>query len=240
MSLPQCTLCAGCLAPWRFLAGWRLGGPRARQWLTYVLCGHCVPCGVLGVSGIDGLFGEASSGCHFGPGVWWARREAAGWDVARGVGMGCHAMCMLGCGSWWETDGWWKWCWRPRCPGDRAGREDRMGEGGGDEGRVAGNRRSAPGWCGGVAAIYHWELRALSGVLCFGWALAPVEAGGRRRFLASLVAFLSVFLCCNRFVERLPYPQKATRSNRISCWAAGRGVWLGAVGWSGLRGFATG
>ena len=125
MSLPQCTLCAGCLAPWRFLAGWRLGGPRARQWLTYVLCGHCVPCGVLGVSGIDGLFGEASSGCHFGPGVWWARREAAGWDVARGVGMGCHAMCMLGCGSWWETDGWWKWCWRSRCPGDRAGREDR-------------------------------------------------------------------------------------------------------------------
>ena len=56
----------------------------------------------------------------------------------------------------------------------------------------------------------------------------------------SLVAFLSVFLCCNRFVERLPYPQKATRSNRTSCWAAGRGVWLGAVGWSGLRGFATG
>ena len=67
-----------------------------------------------------------------------------------------------------------------------------MGEGDGDEGRAAGNRRSAPGWCGGVAAIYHWELRALSGVLCFGWVLAPVEAGGRGRFLA----FVScVFVC---------------------------------------------
>ena len=208
--------------------------------------------GVLGVGGVDGQLGEASSGWRSGRGVWWAPREAAGWDVARGAGRGAGERLAVGwdalqssCGAMGVGERWMGGGRGLAAPVSRA-----MGSGAKIARGTASYRRLVIGGArrGGMGVLRQftfWELgkaqtpfpaacRWLFGLsLCMCFLACCALAGCCPRWKLAGVGdswffgHVSVFLCCDLLLELLPYPQKATRSNRSYGWAVGRGPWRG-------------